>query len=57
VRKLKHLTEEEELEVFNERESGNKSKDILSKWGISERHYKDIVLKNGGGVGKQRKVV
>lgn len=48
MRKLKYLTEEEELEVFNERESGNKRKDILSKWGISERHYKDIILENGG---------
>ena len=48
MRKLKHLTKEEELDIFNEREIGEKRKDILSKWGISERHYKDIILENGG---------
>jgi len=48
MRKLKNLTTEEELEVFNERKSGHKRKDILLKWGISERHYKNIILGNGG---------
>lgn len=48
MRKLKHLTNEEEIEVFNERQTGIRRKDILDKWGISDRHYKDIILKNGG---------
>jgi hypothetical protein len=48
MRKLKNLTEDEEIEVFEERKSGLKRKDILDKWGISERHYKNIVLKFGG---------
>jgi hypothetical protein len=48
MRKLRYLTEDEEKEVFNERENGLKRKDTLNKWGISERHYKDIVLKFGG---------
>lgn len=48
MKKLRNLTEEEELQIFNERKSGNKRKDILSKWGISDRHYKEIILKNGG---------
>lgn len=48
MKKLRNLTEEEELQIFNERKSGNKRKDILSKWCISDRHYKDIILKNGG---------
>lgn len=48
MKKLRNLTESEELDVFNERELGNRRKDIIHKWGISERHYKEIILKNGG---------
>lgn len=49
MKKLRYLTTNEEKEVFNERESGVPRKDILKKWGISSRHYKDIILKFGGG--------
>ena len=52
MRKLRHLRDDEEREVFNERESGIKRKDTLKKWGISSRHYKDIVLKFGGKINK-----
>jgi len=52
MRKLKRLTQEEELQVFGERESGHMRKDTLLKWGISERHYKDIILKFGGKLKK-----
>ena len=48
MRKLRYLTEDEEKQVFNERENGSSRKDTLSKWGISSRHYRDIVLKCGG---------
>lgn len=48
MRKLKYLTNEQEIEVFNERQTGIRRKDILDKWGISDRHYKDIILKFGG---------
>ena len=48
MRKLRYLTEKQEQQVFNERESGSRRKDILKKWGISERHYKEIILKFGG---------
>jgi hypothetical protein len=48
MRKLRYLTEDEEKEVFNERENGLSRKDSLNKWGISSRHYKEIVLKFGG---------
>jgi hypothetical protein len=52
MRKLRYLTEDEEKEVFNERENGLSRKDSLNKWGISSRHYKDIVLKFGGEMNK-----
>lgn len=52
MRKLRYLTVDEEKELLNERESGMKRKDILKKWGISERHYKNIVLKFGGKMRK-----
>ena len=48
MRKLRNLTEEEEICIFNERKSGKKRKDIISKWGISDRHYNDIIINNGG---------
>ena len=48
MKRLKNLTTEEELEVFNERKIGVKRKDIIKKWGISHRYYEDIILKNGG---------
>lgn len=53
MRKLRYLTEQQEQQVFNERESGSRRKDILKKWGISSRHYNEIILKFGGGVKKQ----
>ena len=52
MRKLRKLTYDQELEVFNERESDNRRNDIISKWGISERHYKNIILKFGGELKK-----
>jgi hypothetical protein len=52
MRKLKYLTDPEEKELFNERENGMKRKDNLKKWGISERHYKNIILKFGGELKK-----
>lgn len=48
MKKLKYLTKEQELLVFNQRKLGYKRKDIVSRWGISERYYKDIILSNGG---------
>lgn len=48
MRKLKYLTEQEELELFIKFKSGYKRKDILLEYGISSRHYKDIIIKNGG---------
>lgn len=48
MRKLRKLTHDQELQIFNERESGHRRNDIISKWGISERHYKNIILKFGG---------
>ena len=47
MRKLKNLTEDEEIEVFEERKSGLKRKDILDKWGISMRSYTNIMSKFG----------
>jgi hypothetical protein len=52
MKKLRILSNDEELQVFNERESGHKRKDILLKWGISERHFKSIILKFGGELKK-----
>lgn len=48
MRKLRHLTADQEREVFNERESGIKRKDILNRWSISERHLREIISKFGG---------
>jgi hypothetical protein len=48
MKKLRNLTIEEEIEIFEERKSGKSRKEIISKWGISERHYKNIILKRGG---------
>lgn len=55
MRKLRNLNEKQEKEVFNERESGKRRKDILNKWGISERHYKSIILKFGGKMKKVKR--
>jgi len=55
MRKLRYLTDNEEKEIFNERESGVTRKDILNKWGISERHYKEIILKFNGELRKVEK--
>lgn len=52
MRKLRYLTADQEREVFNERESGIKRKDILNKWSISERHLREIIYKFGGKVKK-----
>lgn len=52
MRKLRYLTTDQEKEVFSERESGLKRKYILSKWGISERHLREIISKFGGEVKK-----
>ena len=51
MRKLKHLSEGEEFEIFQERGLILR-KDIIEKWGISDRHYKDIILKFGGELKK-----
>jgi hypothetical protein len=52
MRKLRELTYDQELNIFNERKLGHRRKDTLSKWGISERHYKNIILKFGGELKK-----
>jgi len=48
MKKLKNLTIDEEFEIFNQRKNGLKRSDIILNWGISERHYKNIILKFGG---------
>lgn len=53
MRKLKELTQEEKLEIILKRKSGLKRKDIISEYDISDRHYKIIILENGGDI-KQR---
>jgi hypothetical protein len=47
MRKLKNLTDSEEQEVINKREQGYKFSDIKEKFGLSERHYYDILKKYG----------
>jgi len=54
MKKLRHLTENQEREVFNERLNGATGKDIVGKWGISTRHIKNIVLKFGGKIRKRK---
>jgi hypothetical protein len=54
MKKLRHLTENQEREVFNERLNGATGKDIVGKWGISTRHIKNIVLKFGGKIRKKK---
>lgn len=53
MRKLKELTEEQEYELFKRRETGELRKDLLNEYGISEREYKKIILKNGGELNKK----
>lgn len=53
MRKLKEITLEEELDILQKRKSGIKRKDIIEEYGISERHYKNIILKNGGELNKR----
>lgn len=55
MKKLRHLTENQEREVFNERLNGARGKDIIGKWGISTRHIKNIVLKFGGKIREKKK--
>ena len=55
MKKLRHLTENQEREVFNERLNGATGKDIIGKWGISTRHIKNIVLKFGGKIREKKK--
>lgn len=55
MRKLKSLTEEEELEIISKRDNGLLRRDIIKEYGISDRHYKEIILKFGGNIKSQKK--
>ena len=48
MRKLKELTKEQELEILSKRQNGIKRKDIISEYGISDRHYQKVIIENGG---------
>lgn len=48
MRKLKQLTKEEELEILRRRNSGEKRKDLIKEYGISDRHYQKVIIENGG---------
>ena len=48
MRKLKELTNKEELEILSKRQNGVKRKDIILEYGISGRNYKKVILENGG---------
>jgi len=53
MRKLKELTEEQELDILQKRKSGIKRKDIIEEYGISDRHYQNVIIKNGGELNKR----
>jgi len=53
MRKLKELTPEEELDILQKRKSGIKRKDIIEEYGISDRHYQNVIIKNGGELNKK----
>lgn len=53
MRKLKEITLEEELDILQKRKSGIKRKDIIEQYGISDRHYQNVILKNGGELNKR----
>jgi len=53
MRKLKEITLEEELDILQKRKSGIKRKDIIEEYGISDRHYQNVILKNGGELNKR----
>jgi len=48
MRKLKELTKEQELEILRRRNSGEKRKDLIKEYGISDRHYQKVIIENGG---------
>ena len=53
MRKLKELTKEEELDILKKRNSGEMRKNIIKEYGISDRHYQNIITKNGGELNKR----
>lgn len=53
MRKLKEITPEEELDILQKRKSGIKRKDIIEEYGISNRHYQNVIIKNGGELNKR----
>jgi len=53
MRKLKEITPEEELDILQKRRSGIKRKDIIEEYGISNRHYQNVIIKNGGELNKR----
>lgn len=53
MRKLKELTKEEELEILKKRNSGEMRKHIIKEYGISDRHYQNVITKNGGELNKR----
>jgi len=53
MRKLKEITPEEELDILQKRRSGIKRKDIIEEYGISDRHYQNVIIKNGGELNKR----
>jgi hypothetical protein len=48
MRRLIELTETQELDLCERRESGEARKDLIKEFGVSEREYKKIILKHGG---------
>lgn len=48
MRKLKELTKEQELEILRRRNSGEKRKDLIKEYGISDRLYQKVIIENGG---------
>jgi len=53
MRKLKEITPEEELDILQKRKSGIKRKDIIEEYGISDRHYQNVIIKNDGELNKR----
>ena len=48
MKRLIELTETQELDLCERRESGEARKDLIKEFGVSDREYKKIILKHGG---------
>jgi len=53
MRKLRYLTIDEELQIIEKKHQGIKRKDLIAEYGISERHYKDVFIRNGFSLEKK----